>query len=94
MQFTLVKPPIYENFVVVIGCGTIGLFVILIARALGASIVIGVEVTHTMELAKQLGDAVLMPNMPSSDAPYASDPELIRQIEELTDGLGVDVALK
>ena len=57
--------------------------------------VIGVEVDpHHAEAAKQLGcDAVLMPNMPSSDAPYAGDPELIRQIEELTDGLGVDVVL-
>jgi len=82
--------------VVVIGCGTIGLFVILIARALGASMVIGVEVDpHHAELAKQLGcDAVLKPSMPSSDAPYASDPELIAQIQELTDGLGVDVAFE
>ena len=82
--------------VVVIGCGTIGLFVILIARALGASMVIGVEVDpHHAELAKQLGcDAVLIPNPPSSDAPYASDPELIQQIEDLTDGLGVDVAFE
>ena len=40
--------------------------------------VIGVEVDpHHAELAKQLGcDAVLIPNMPSSDAPYASDPDI------------------
>ena len=82
--------------VVVIGCGTIGLFVILIARALGASMVIGVEVDpHHAELAKQLGcDAVLIPDLPSSDAPYASDPNLISKIQELTDGLGVDVAFE
>ncbi len=82
--------------VVVIGCGTIGLFVILIARALGASMVIGVEVDpHHAELAKQLGcDAVLIPNPVSSDAPYASDPALVQQILDLTDGLGVDVAFE
>ena len=82
--------------VVVIGCGTIGLFVILIARAMGASMVIGVEVDpHHAELAKQLGcDAVLTPNPLSSDAPYASDPELVKQILDLTDGLGVDVAFE
>lgn len=82
--------------VVVIGCGTIGLFVILIARALGASMVIGVEVDdHHAELAKQLGcEAVLRPNLPSADAPYASDPELIKQIHDITDGLGVDVAFE
>jgi threonine 3-dehydrogenase len=82
--------------VVVIGCGTIGLFVILIARALGASMVIGVEIDpHHAELAKQLGcDTVLIPERPSSDATYASDPNLIAQIQELTDGLGVDVAFE
>ena len=82
--------------VVVIGCGTIGLFVILIARALGASMVIGVEIDpHHAELAKQLGcDTVLTPELPSSDATYASDPNLIAQIQELTDGLGVDVAFE
>ena len=82
--------------VVVIGCGTIGLFVILIARALGASMVIGVEIDpHHAELAKQLGcDTVLIPELPSSDATYASDPNLIAQIQELTDGLGVDVAFE
>ena len=82
--------------VVVIGCGTIGLFVILIARAMGASMVIGVEVDpHHAELAKQLGcDAVLIPGAPSSDAPYASDPDIVRQIQGLTDGLGVDVAFE
>ena len=82
--------------VVVIGCGTIGLFVILIARALGASMVIGVEIDpHHAEMAKQLGcDAVLVPNLPSKEAPYESDPELIKKIHELTHGLGVDVAFE
>ncbi len=82
--------------VVIIGCGTIGLFVILIARAMGASMVIGVEVDpHHAEMAKQLGcDAVLIPNLPSEDAPHESDPELIQKIHDLTHGLGVDVAFE
>ena len=82
--------------VAIIGCGTIGLFAILIARGMGASRVIGVEVDpHHAELARRLGcDAVLTPAMPPKDAPHASDPALREAILDLTDGTGVDVALE
>jgi len=82
--------------VAIFGCGTIGLFAILIARGMGAKKVIGVEVDpHHAALARKLGcDEVLVPNPPPPDRPHASDPFLRQQIRDLTDGVGVDVALE
>jgi threonine 3-dehydrogenase len=82
--------------VAVIGCGTIGLFAILIARGMGASQVIGVDTDpHHAELARRLGaDVVLTPASPPADRPHASDPDLIAKIMELTEGAGVDVAME
>jgi threonine 3-dehydrogenase len=82
--------------VAIMGCGTIGLFAVLIARGMGASKVIGVEVDpHHAKLAKELGcDVVLTPGVSPPDRPYASDPALRQQIRDLTDGVGVDVAFE
>jgi threonine 3-dehydrogenase len=82
--------------VAIIGCGTIGLFAILVARGMGARQIIGVETDpHHAELARRLGcDAVLTPAMPPADRPWASDPGLRAQIRDLTDGVGVDVAME
>jgi threonine 3-dehydrogenase len=82
--------------VAVIGCGTIGLFAILIARGMGARRVIGVEVNpQRADMARKLGcDEVIAPGLPPKDAPWASDPELIARVHELTDGVGVDVVLE
>lgn len=82
--------------VAVIGCGTIGLFAILIARGMGARRVIGVEVDpKRAEMARQLGcEVVLKPAMPPSDRPWASDPALVAEVHALTDGVGVDVVLE
>jgi threonine 3-dehydrogenase len=82
--------------VAILGCGTIGLFAILIARGMGAKKVIGVEVDpRHAELARKLGcDAVLTPQPASPVAPHASDPALRAAVRELTDGVGVDVALE
>ena len=82
--------------VAIIGCGTIGLFAILIARGMGASRIIGIEVDPKhAAMARKLGcDEVLAPAMPRKDRPWASDPELIDKVRELTDGAGVDVAME
>lgn len=81
--------------VAVVGCGTIGLFAIAIARALGASFIVGVEPMHKhAEMAKRLGaDVVLSPRLQGPDE-FAHDPELTAEIRRLTDGVGVDVALE
>jgi threonine 3-dehydrogenase len=80
--------------VAVIGCGTIGMFAILIARGMGAKKIIGVDVVpQHLELAKTLGcDAVLQADTTTGE--YKSDPRLREKIRELTDGVGVDVALE
>jgi threonine 3-dehydrogenase len=82
--------------VAILGTGTIGLFAVLIARAMGARTVIGVDVDpHHRELAARLGcDVVLTPNAPPADAPWRSDPALREAVLDLTDGVGVDVAME
>jgi threonine 3-dehydrogenase len=82
--------------VAILGCGTIGLFAVLIARGMGASKIIGVEPDpHHAEMAKRLGcDVVLNPAMPPADAPHRSDPALRQAVLDLTDGIGVDVAME
>ncbi len=82
--------------VAVIGCGTIGLFAILIAKGMGASRVLGVEVdAHHAALARRLGcEVVLTPARPPADAPHASDPLLVQQVRDLTGGVGVDVVFE
>lgn len=82
--------------VAIMGCGTIGLFAVLIARGLGATKIIGVEVDPKhAQMARDLGcDLVLTPGAPNPAKPYASDPELRSAIRDATDGVGVDVALE
>lgn len=82
--------------VAILGCGTIGLFAILVARGMGASTIIGVEPDpENAEMARQLGcDAVLTPSMPPADAPHRSDPALREAVLKMTGGAGVDVAME
>src|SRR5262249_40527305 len=81
--------------VAIVGCGTIGLFAIAVARALGANFIVGVEpMKNHAEMAKRLGaDVVLTPQNTGTDE-FAHDRELAGQIRQLTDGVGVDVALE
>ncbi len=81
--------------VAIIGCGTIGLFAVAVAKALGARLVVGVEpMASHAEKARALGaDHVLCPrNLEAST--HAHDPELAREVRSMTDGVGVDVALE
>lgn len=82
--------------VAVIGCGTIGLFAILIARGMGARRIIGIEVDpHHAELARKLGcDEVFAPDLPSPETPWASSPGLVAQVRAATDGDGPDVVFE
>lgn len=79
--------------VAVLGCGTIGLMSILVARALGAAKIYGIDISQrNLELASQLGadDTILVE---PADG-YASDDALHAQILDATDGVGVDVAME
>ncbi|MBI4957843.1 MAG: zinc-binding dehydrogenase [Myxococcales bacterium] len=81
--------------VAICGCGTIGLFAVAIARAMGARFIIGVEpMDNHAEMAKRLGADVVLKPASNPASPHASDPELAQQIRKLTDGVGVDVALE
>ena len=67
--------------VAIVGCGTIGLFAVAIARALGAQTIIGIEpVAAHAAMAKKLGaDHVLSPgNTGPND--YAHDRELVSEV--------------
>jgi threonine 3-dehydrogenase len=80
--------------VAIVGCGTIGLFAVAIARALGASYVIGIEpVEAHAAMAQRLGAEVVLLPVESPDG-YSHDPGLAAEIRKLTDGVGVDVALE
>lgn len=96
--------------VAIFGLGPIGLFLTLVARGLGASTIIGIEPNPvSQEMAKRLGIDYVIPLKPalqskvgSGDAlqgktfshPYHRDEEVVKKIEELTGGLGVDVSFE
>jgi len=82
--------------VAIIGCGTIGLFAIAIAKALGARKVIGVEpLENNRRMAKAMGaDALVVPGK-ADQVSYVHDETITREIHDLTDErVGVDVALE
>lgn len=81
--------------VAIIGLGTIGLFAVAVARALGARQVIGVEpVGANRRMALALGaDAVIRPSQQTAQS-YIHDAAITEEIRGLTDGVGVDVAIE
>jgi threonine 3-dehydrogenase len=85
-----------DQTVAILGTGAIGQFAVLVARGMGARKVIGIEPDPSRAaLAKNLGiDAVVTPGPAPAGQPWAADPELRAKILDLTDGVGVDVALE
>jgi threonine 3-dehydrogenase len=83
--------------VAVFGCGTIGLFVIMVARALGATRVIGIEPNpNNVKMAKELGaDDVICVDL-SRSAPHAwsADKELVKDVRDAFGGIGPDVSME
>ena len=63
---------------------------------MGARQIIGVEVDpHHVALARRLGcDAVLTPGVASPERSWAHDPGLRAAVRDLTEGVGVDVAME
>jgi len=83
--------------VAVFGCGTIGLFVIMVARALGATRVIGIEPNpKNIAMAKLLGADDVIPVELDNSAPHGwkADKKLVAQVRETFDGIGCDVAME
>lgn len=91
------KVPLKGKTIAVFGLGPIGLFLLLVARGLGAKNIIGIEpLPVSIEMAKRLGiDYVIaLPPRDKNVPPHHRDEAVIKQIEELTGGLGVDVSFE
>ncbi|MDX2473299.1 MAG: alcohol dehydrogenase catalytic domain-containing protein [Candidatus Krumholzibacteria bacterium] len=83
--------------VAVFGCGTIGLFVIMVARALGATRVIGIEPNdRNRAMASQLGADEVIPVDLSRSAPgsWGADKQLVKDVRNAFDGIGADVSME
>ncbi len=80
---TMAHFPVKDKTVVVLGCGPIGLMGVDVSKALGAKLVIAIEVNDfRRNLAKKIG------------ADYTINPiteDVISKVMEITDGAGVDV---
>ncbi len=82
--------------VAIFGCGTIGLFTIMIARALGATRIIGVEPQEAnRKMALALGADEVIPLRINHDRPHAwsADKGVVRQVREACRGIGADVSM-
>lgn len=91
------KVPLAGKTIAIFGLGPIGLFLTLVARGLGATTIIGIEPNPvSQDMAKKLGIDYVIPLSPKSkDAPvHHRDEAVIKHIEELTGGLGVDVSFE
>lgn len=91
------KVPLKGKTIAIFGLGPIGLFLTLVARGLGASTIIGVEPNPvSQEMAKHLGiDYVIPLSLHDKNTPtHHRDGAVIKKIEELTAGLGVDVSFE
>ena len=85
-----------DKTIAVFGCGAIGSMSIIIAKGMGAKKIIGIDMNEeNLKLAKEIGaDEVIKLELRSSDKPWAHDEDIIKKIEEITDGVGVDVAME
>lgn len=83
---TVMAAGVSVKSVVITGVGSIGLMAIPVARAAGASAVYAIDVNPAkLELAKTLG---------ADETFSATDPNLVAEIHERTNGDGVDVLLE
>jgi threonine 3-dehydrogenase len=83
--------------VAVFGCGTIGLFVVMVARALGATRVIGIEPNpKNIAMARDLGADDVIPLDPERIARngWSSDKDLVAAARDAFGGIGADVSLE
>lgn len=83
--------------VAVFGCGTIGLFVIMVARALGATRIIGVEpLPANQEMARRLGADEVIPLTITKNGnhSWAADKKLVDEVRNAFGGIGADVSME
>lgn len=83
--------------IAIFGCGTVGLFSIIVARSMGATTIIGIDPKDDhLKMAERLGaDAVLKVSREQMATPKAeADREIVEKIRKLCFGEGVDVAFE
>jgi len=80
---TVLSGEIIGKSIAVVGCGPIGLLAVNVAKAIGASKIIAIEVNdYRLNLAKELGANILINPLKEN---------VIERVLEETNGLGVDV---
>ncbi|HEX5744206.1 MAG TPA: zinc-binding dehydrogenase, partial [Candidatus Saccharimonadales bacterium] len=82
--------------VLILGCGPIGLFSVLLAQNFGVAKVIAADINPAnLELAKRLGaDETILIEKKQKEHAWENDPEVVERVMELTYGKGVDVAME
>ena len=87
--------PLTGKTIAIFGLGPIGLFLLLVARGMGAKTIIGVEPNPiSQDMAKRLGIDYVIP-LPKRDTPSSKhDEEVAENILEFTNGLGADVSFE
>lgn len=87
------KVDLRGKHVAIFGCGPIGLFTVMAARALGASKIIGIEPNaENAELARRLGVDDIVELVPKKDE-WRSDPAVVKKVRAFGED-GVDVAFE
>ncbi|MBI4272559.1 alcohol dehydrogenase catalytic domain-containing protein [Candidatus Uhrbacteria bacterium] len=78
------------------GLGPIGLFAALVAKGLGASTIIGIEPNEkAASMARELGVDYVIPLKPQEKThPFEHDQNIVKEIFEITGGIGVDVSFE
>ena len=81
--------------VAVFGCGTIGLLTVLVARAMGAAFIVGVDPNPAnLELAQKLDVDLTLRAAESANASCNPDRETVERIKQSCFGEGVDLAME
>ncbi len=89
------KAPLKGKTVAIFGLGPIGLFLILIARGMGAKKIIGLTPNRaSLAMAKRLGvDHAALIRRPKRTE-YQSDPAVVEKVLQFTKGIGTDVSFE
>jgi len=89
------KTDLNGKTVAIFGLGPIGLFLTLVAKAMGAKKIIGVDPNpRAREMAMRLGiDEVLELHI-DENAPSSRNKEVVDRMMEMTDGIGADVSFE
>lgn len=93
------KTNLKNQTVAIFGLGPIGLFLLLAAKGLGAKKIIGIQPsyhTRAIAMAKKLGidEVVPLRSNKNKGHDYRHDPEVVKKIMQLTNGVGVDVSFE